>query len=391
MMEKKIGLEVVRCIKAALDRGEDATFVPLHEPCFKGNESKFIQECLASTFVSSVGKYVDEFEVALSNYTGAKHAIAVVNGTAALHISLLLAGVLPNDEVIIPSLTFVATANAVSYCGAIPHFVDVNDRTLGMDADALKDWLRFIGIQRDGVLVNKESGRVIRAIVPMHTFGHPCEMDLILEVARDFNLAVVEDSAESLGSKYCGQHTGTFGLLGVLSFNGNKIITTGGGGAILTNNHELALKAKHLTTTAKLSHAWSYRHDQIGYNYRMPNLNAALGCAQLEQVNEFLKAKCALVERYRLAFQDMRDIKVFKQPKNANSNYWLQTLILDELIADSRNEILHATNNSGIMTRPAWDLLHRLDHFSACPRSELSVSESLERRIINVPSSAGLI
>ena len=261
----------------------------LHEPNFSGNEWLYLKECLDSTFVSSVGKFVDRFEVDLAAFTGAKHAVAVVNGTAALHIALKLVGVNTGDEVLIPALTFVATANAVTYCGATPHFVDSEEKTLGVDAVKLRDYLEHHTEQRAGQCINSTTGKVIRALVPMHTFGHPVDLDRVMAVAHDFNLALVEDAAESLGSYYHGRHTGTFGLMGTLSFNGNKTITTGGGGAILTDDAELARHAKHLTTTAKLPHAWEYRHDEIGYNYRMPNINAALGCAQLEQLPAILE------------------------------------------------------------------------------------------------------
>ena len=256
----------------------------LHEPHFGGREWDYLKECLDSTFVSSVGKFVDRFEAELAAYTGAAHAVATVNGTAALHIALKLAGVLPGDEVIVPALTFAATANAVIYCDAVPHFADRETRSFGLDAAALRDWLQATTELQAGVCVNRASGRTIRAMVPMHVFGHPADLDSLLAVASDFRLALVEDAAESLGSLYHGRHTGTIGRMGTLSFNGNKTITTGGGGAILTNDAELAKHAKHLTTTAKLPHAWEYRHDEVGYNYRMPNLNAALGCAQLEQL-----------------------------------------------------------------------------------------------------------
>ncbi|EMN72565.1 aminotransferase, LLPSF_NHT_00031 family [Leptospira interrogans serovar Bataviae str. UI 08561] len=276
-------------IVTAIRKVVGSSSVALHEPIFSGNEWQYVKECIDTSFVSSVGKFVDRFEVELARYTEAKHAIAVVNGTAALHVALKLAGVGQNDEVLIPSLTFVATANGVSYCGAIPHFVDSEESTLGIDSKSLRDYLSSITEIRERQCVNVLTGRVIRAIVPMHTFGHPVDMEGILSIGKDFHINIVEDATESLGSYYQGRHTGTLGLLGTLSFNGNKTITTGGGGAILTNDSEIAKKAKHITTTAKLPHRWEYVHDEIGYNYRMPNINAALGCAQLEQMPEFLK------------------------------------------------------------------------------------------------------
>ena len=364
--------------------------VALHEPQFGGNEWLYVKECLDSTYVSSVGKFVERFEAELAAYTGAKYAVAVVNGTAALHVALRLAGVGPGDEVLVPSLTFVATANAVTYCGAIPHFVDSEERTLGLDPCALRHYLRSAAEIRSGLCVNRATGRVIRSLVPMHAFGHPIDIEGALRVARDFHLALVEDAAESLGSAVQGRHTGTFGLMGTLSFNGNKTITTGGGGAIITSDPELARRAKHLTTTAKVQHRWEYRHDEIGYNYRLPNINAALGCAQLEQLPEFLKAKRRLFERYRSAFSEVPHVHVVSEPEDCRSNYWLQTLLLDESVCARRDSVLAATNDEHLMTRPAWSLVHRLAPHLACPKMELPVAESLERRIINLPSSSFL-
>lgn len=363
----------------------------LHEPSFSGNEWLYLKECLDSTFVSSVGKFVDRFELELAEFTGAKHAVAVVNGTAALHIALKLAGVATGDEVLVPALTFVATANAVAYCGAIPHFVDSEATTLGVDAAKLRDYLLSHTEQRANQCVNRASGRVIRAMVPMHAFGHPVNLDELLAIARDFNLALVEDAAESLGSYYHGRHTGTFGLMGTLSFNGNKTITTGGGGAILTNDAELARHAKHLTTTAKLPHRWEYRHDEVGYNYRLPNLNAALGCAQLEQLPSMLAAKRALFCRYQAAFLPVVGVKLIAEPEQCRSNYWLQTLLLDADRADQRDQVLQASNDAGFMTRPAWALMHELAPFEECPHMDLSTALSLSDRLINIPSSASLV
>lgn len=364
--------------------------VALHEPRFAGNEWAYVKECLDSTYVSSVGKFVDRFEADLASYTGAKHAVAVVNGTAALHVALRLASVQPGDEVLIPALTFVATATAVAYCGATPHFVDSEERTLGLNPQALREYLQGITEIRSGQCMNRNTGRVIRALVPMHTFGHPIDIEGVLAVAQDFHLALVEDAAESLGSTVHGRHTGTFGLMGTLSFNGNKTITTGGGGAILTNDPELARRAKHLTTTAKVPHRWEYLHDEIGYNYRLPNINAALGCAQLEQLPGFLAAKRRIFERYKAAFAEVPQSRIFAEPEGCRSNYWLQTLLLDESAADQRDAILAATNDAGLMTRPTWTLMHRLAPYLECPKMDLLVAESLERRLINLPSSAQL-
>jgi perosamine synthetase len=360
---------------------------PLHEPSFDGNEWVYLKECLDSTFVSSVGKFVDRFEVDLANYTGAKYAISVINGTAALEIALKLAGVQTDDEVLIPALTFVATANAVVYCQATPHFVDSEEVTLGIDTLKLREYLHYNSLQRSGQCINKITGRVIRALVPMHTFGHPSDLEGLLSISKDFNITLVEDAAESLGSFYFGQHTGTFGLLGAFSFNGNKTITTGGGGAIVTNDLELARHAKHLTTTAKIPHAWEYRHDEIGYNYRMPNINAALGCAQLEKLPDKLKAKRELFHRYKKAFEDLEGVAILSEPNNCQSNYWLQTLILEKARVDNRDLILEATNSVGIMTRPVWVLLNELLPFKDSPQMDLTIAHTLSERVINIPSS----
>lgn len=363
----------------------------LHEPSFIGNEWLYLKECLDTTFVSSVGKFVDRFESDLAKFSGAKHVVAVVNGTAALHIALILAGVQFGDEVLVPALTFVATANAVTYCNAIPHFVDSEEGTLGVDALKLRGYLASHTEQRSNQCLNRATGRVIRALVPVHTFGHPVNLDGLLSVAHDFNIAIVEDAAESLGSTYHGQHTGTFGLLGTLSFNGNKTITTGGGGAILTNDGELARHAKHITTTAKLSHAWDFRHDEIGYNYRLPNLNAALGCAQMEQLPVKLAAKRELFSRYQSAFALVAGAKLFVEPPQCRSNYWLQTLLLDGQHAKQRDAVLKATNDCGFMTRPAWILMNELAPFKTCPSMDLTIARLLSQRLINIPSSIGLI
>jgi aminotransferase in exopolysaccharide biosynthesis len=379
--------EIVQAIQSVVGAGP----VTLHEPRFCGNEWVYLKECLDSTFVSSVGKFVDRFEDELAAFTGAKRAVAVVNGTAALHVSLLLAGVEAGDEVLLPALTFIATANAVAYCQATPHFVDSEERAHGMDAYALRDYLSATTEMRDGHSINRSTGRVIRAMVPMHTFGHPVDIDALLAVAHDFHLQLIEDAAESLGSTVGGRHTGTFGLMGTLSFNGNKTITTGGGGAILTNDVELGRRAKHLTTTAKLPHRWDFVHNEVGYNYRLPNLNAALGCAQLEQLPGFLIEKRRLFDAYQASFANIPGIRLLAEPAGCRSNYWLQTLMLDESLADQRDAVLTATNDAGLMTRPVWTLMNRLSMYSNAPKAPLPVAESLERRLINIPSSSGLL
>lgn len=378
---------IVNAIKSVLP---DKEHIPLHEPYFGGKEWEYIKDCLDSGWVSSVGDYVNRFEQMLCDYTGSAYAVASVNGTAALHICLLLAGVQAGDEVLVPAVTFIATANAVSYCNAIPHFVDVEHRTLGLDPNKLYDYLQEIIEFRGSVCYNRFTRRPIRAVVPMHTFGHPVDLDRLQEICERYHLVMVEDAAESLGSLYKGQHTGTRGLVSSLSFNGNKTITTGGGGAILTNSGTIAKLAKHMTTQAKTPHRWEFNHDMVGYNYRMPNINAALGCAQLEQLPGFIKKKRTLAQRYQEAFQNVSGVRFFTEPDFACSNYWLNVLILDEEFASNRDNLLESTNNTGIMTRPLWVLMHKLVMYQDCPRMDLSVAEDLERRIINIPSSASL-
>ena len=364
--------------------------VALHEPVFAGREWEYVRECLDTGWVSSVGRYVDEFERRLAEYTGVRHAVAVVNGTAALHVSLLLAGVTRGDEVLVPALTFAATANAVAYIGAVPHFIDSEEATLGVDPTKLRDYLDDIIEVRDKQAVNRLTGRPIKAVVPMHTFGHPVDLDPLLEIANRYNLVVVEDAAESLGSLYKGRHTGSFGALAILSFNGNKIVTTGGGGAILTNDPDLARRAKHLTTTAKLPHPWAFFHDEVGFNYRLPNINAALGCAQLEQLDSFIENKRELAKRYVEVFEGVPGLRVFQEQSFARSNYWLNALLIEPSHAHYRDEILQRTNNDGIMTRPAWTLIPELPMYQDCPRMDLTAAYDLERRLINIPSSASL-
>ncbi|MGN7469335.1 LegC family aminotransferase [Brevibacillus sp. SAFN-007a] len=369
----------------------DKDFVALHEPCFQGNEWAYVKECLDTGWVSSVGKYVDRFEEMLQEFTGVKRAVAVVNGTAALHICLKVAGVEPEDEVLIPTLTFIATANAVVYSGAIPHFVDVSDRTLGIDSHKLEDYLREISEVRGRNCYNRITGRRIKAVIPMHTFGHPSDLDGIVSVCERFQLELIEDAAESLGSYYKGRHTGNWGRVSALSFNGNKIITTGGGGAILTNDEALGQLAKHLTTTAKKPHKWEYEHDQIGYNYRMPNINAALGCAQLEQLPTLLKKKRKLAHLYREAFSKLDGLSFFWEQPNTSSNFWLNAVLLERDYVDLRDTILEKTNAEGIMTRPAWKLLHTLQIFKEYPSMKNDTAKEIEKKLINIPSSAGLI
>lgn len=364
--------------------------IVLHEPEFAGKEWLYVKECLDTGWVSSAGEYVDRFEERIAEYTGVKRAVAVVNGTAALQVCLLLAGVNRGDEVFVPALTFVATANAVSYCGAVPHFVDSEEKTLGLDPAKLKIHLQDIAEVREDGCYNRLTGRWLKAVVAMHTFGHPVDLDMLMAVCDQFGVKLIEDSAESLGSFYKEKHTGNWGILSALSFNGNKTITTGGGGAIITNDEELGKMAKHLTTTAKMPHKWEFNHDQVGYNYRLPNINAALGCAQLERLPSLLERKRRLAERYRTAFTPVEGVRFFVEPDFARSNYWLNALLLDAACAGERDNLLRLTNDNGIMTRPAWTLLPTLPMYRECPRMDLSVAENLEKRLINIPSSAAL-
>ncbi len=390
MRSERFNIDVViAALKSTLPI-EKQEKVALHEPYFGGNEWKYIKECLDTGWVSSVGKYVDQFEQKLAEYTGVKKAVAVVNGTAALHVALKIAGVIRDDEVIVPTLTFIATTNAITYCGAVPHFADSEERTLGLDPYKLDAYLKeFSEVRKDGCF-NKNTGRRIKAVLPMHTFGHPVDLDPLVEVCQKFKLELIEDAAESLGSFYKGRHTGNWGKLSTLSFNGNKTITTGGGGAILTNDEELGKMAKHITTTAKLPHRWDFQHDQVGFNYRLPNINAALGCAQLEQLPGFLARKRTLAEEYMESFSAIPGMQIFREPSFAESNYWLNVLLLENDYKQYRDTILEATNIAGIMTRPAWILMHKLPIFTSCPHMDLAMAENIEARLINIPSSVKL-
>ncbi|WP_337983234.1 LegC family aminotransferase [Lysinibacillus sp. C5.1] len=360
-------------------------FVPLHEPTFNDKEVEYVTDCVKTGWVSSVGAYVNRFEEDLAKFVGVKRAVAVVNGTAALHIALKVAGVNAEDEVLMPSLTFIATANAVSYLGAVPHFIDVSFHTLGVDADKLKIYLEQIGITKNNQLYNRETGRRISALVPMHTFGHAIDIEGLLKVCDMYNVTLVEDAAESLGTYYKGKHTGSFGKVSALSFNGNKIMTTGGGGAIVTDDDALADYAKHLTTTAKIPHRWAYEHDEIGFNYRMPNINAALGCAQLEKVPMFIQQKRELTKHYEQWLVQLDGVQLFKEPANTRSNYWLQTILLDEQF--NRDEVLAFLNEQGVMSRPIWTPMHHLAIYQNCPKSDLRVTEQLNKSVVNIPST----
>jgi perosamine synthetase len=359
-------------------------FIPLHEPRFIGNEKNYVNECLDSTFVSSVGKFVDQFEAEVAKYTGSKYAIATVNGTAALHIGLLMAGVSKDDEVITQPLTFVATCNALSYIGAHPVFVDVDKSTLGLSSEKLEHFLQNNVDIVNGNCINRLTKRRIKAVVPMHTFGFPVKIKEIYDVCQKYNLALVEDAAESLGSFYDNKHTGTFGLLGTLSFNGNKTITTGGGGMIITDNKQIALKAKHITTTAKIPHRWNYNHDMIAYNYRLPNINSALGCAQMENLPLFISKKRELANIYMDFFKN-KAINFIEEPIGASSNYWLNAIVLENL--EMRNIFLKETNDNGVMTRPIWVLMNNLEMFKNAFKGNLENAIWFEERVVNIPSS----
>lgn len=372
-----------RLIEFVRDHYCTSEFIPLHAPVFEGREREYVLNTIDSTFVSSVGAYVDRFEHELASYTGSPRGVATVNGTAALHIALQLAGVGAGDLVITQPLSFVATCNAISYCGAEPVFADVDRHTLGLSAAAVEAWLDEHCVQDDGGIVRtKTDHKAVKACVPMHTFGHPADLDALVAVCHRWGLVLVEDAAESLGSFYKGRHTGVFGALGTLSFNGNKIITTGGGGMVLTGE-QLGDRAKHLTTTAKKPHPYEYIHDEVGYNYRLPNLNAALGCAQLEQLEAFVEEKRELANRYRDVFKGS-DLAFVDEPAHCRSNYWLNALVCQD--RTQRDQLLEGTNSQGVMTRPIWALMNHLGMYEHCLRGPLVNAEWLADRVINIPS-----
>ena len=373
--------KIVDFIKKTFNTNE---FIPLHEPRFNGNEKKYLNDSIDSTFVSSVGKYVDTFEKEFAKTVGSKYAIATVNGTAALHISLILADVKKDDEVITQPLTFIATCNAISYIGAKPIFVDVDLDTMGLSPTSLKEFLEKNCELKENTCINKITGKTIKACVPMHTFGHSCRIDEIKDICDKWNITLVEDAAESLGSFYKNKHTGTFGKVGAFSFNGNKIITSGGGGVIVSDDEAIAKRAKHITTTAKIPHPFEYVHDEIGYNYRLPNINAALLVAQLEQLNSFIEAKRKLSLKYKEFFSN-NNINFIEEPTNSKSNYWLQAVLLND--KKQRDEFLEFTNKNGVMTRPIWKLMHELEMFKDCQKTDLKNSKYLEEIVVNIPSS----
>ena len=375
---------VINFIKSIYSKNQ---FIPLHEPRFLGNEKKYLNECIDSTFVSSAGKFVDELEEKIAKYTGAKYVVATGNGTSALHISLILANVDKNSEVITQPLTFVATCNAISYCNAKPIFIDVDTDTMGLSPSALRSFLENNTTVKNKQCINNKTKKVIKACIPMHSYGHPCRIDKIKEICDEYYIFLIEDAAESLGSMYKYKHTGTFGQLGTISFNGNKIITAGGGGCIITNEKVLAKKAKHLTTTAKVPHKWDFNHDMVGYNYRMPNLNAALLVAQLEKLNGFITNKRNLANKYEAFFKSM-NYDFFKELKDSKSNYWLNSIMLKD--KNQRDKFLEETNSKGVMTRPIWTLMNKLPMFKDAQCDDLKNSKWLHERVVNIPSSPTL-
>lgn len=372
---------VINKIRAIFNEHEKP--IPLHAPVFIGNEKKYLEECIDSTFVSSVGKFVDLFELKIEEYTRCKRAVGCVNGTNAIHLALKLVGVEQYDEVITQPLTFIATANAISYCGAKPLFIDVDRATMGLSPEALESFLSVETVMKADGCYNKSSGNRIKACIPMHTFGHPCRIDDIVVICEKYKIELIEDAAESIGSYYKGKHTGTFGKIGVLSFNGNKTITTGGGGMLLFNDEELAIRAKHLSTQAKVAHPWNFVHDEIGYNYRMPNINAALGVAQVESLDFYIERKRLLAKTYEDFFKSAK-VSFFIEPVNCISNYWLNVIIFDS--ATDRDQFLKESNSQGVMTRPSWRLMNKLHMFENCQTGSLVNSNWLEERIVNIPS-----
>lgn len=387
-MNVNVAKKILQALQSLKKTQEDE--LPLHEPSFGGNELCYVKECIDSGWVSSVGKFVDEFELKLATFVGAKFAVACVNGTAALQICLRLAEIGKGDEVLVPAFTFVATVNAISYLDATPHFIEIDEETFCADPHKLRAYLLATTYKKGPYTFNKQTSRRIKAMVPVHIFGHSANIDDLLEVCREFNLVMVEDACEALGSYYKSKHVGLAGQSSAFSFNGNKIITTGGGGMIVTNNEQIAKAAKHLTTTAKKPHPWEYVHDQLGYNFRLPNINAALGCAQLEQLPGFLVKKRNLAETYSRIFAEIEGVKFLTEPSHCRSNYWLNTIILDESYVDQRDEILALSHRDKIFTRPPWRPLHELARYSACPKMDLSITEKMFGRVINIPSSAKL-
>lgn len=386
-MPDSISSRIVAAVRQVVPDGQAAA---LHEPEFRGREWDYVKSCIDDGWVSSAGTFVERFERELAKVSARKHAIACVNGTAALHLALLMGGIGPGDEVLVPALTFVATANSIHHCGAVPHFVDCEEDTLGLSPAALERHLASIAVLKDGRCTNRATGRTIKAVVPVHIYGHPVRMREICDIAERYGLLVIEDATEAIGSLCGGKPVGGDGQLSVLSFNGNKIVTTGGGGAVLTDDPALAARAKHVSSTAKLPHRWAFMHDEVGYNYRMPNINAALGCAQIERLGSFVARKRALAAVYDAAFRDVRGVRFFRERAGTESNYWLNAILLDYPDMSLRDEVLAALNDCGLQSRPAWTPMHLIPFNAGCPRGELPVTESIHARLINLPSSPRL-
>ena len=387
MSKSKLIKKIISAIRSVTGSG----LVQLHEPNISNYEWKFLKRSLDLRHISSVGNFVKNFENKIKQLTNSKYVIAVNSGTSALHLSLLSLNVKPNEEILIPNLNYVASANVTRYCGAIPHFIDIERDTLGIDVIKLKKYLNNISKIKNGKCINKKTKRVIKAIIPMHTFGHPIKIKSLLKVSKQFKLNVIEDAAEAIGSYYENIHVGTFGKIGVLSFNGNKTITTGCGVAILTNNKKIAKRVKRLSSICKIYNKWEQNYNGVGYNYAMPNMNAALGCAQIKNINKLIKLKRKLFYKYSIAFKDIHEVKIFKEPKNCKSNYWLQTILLKSSNLVKRNIVLKETRGKKIITRPAWMLMHKIKHFNKFPKMNLDCSKNLVKRIINIPSSSQLV
>lgn len=389
-MNRSLVDTITQAVRDVADANGEGRARALHEPCLDTNAWTYVKECLDSGWVSTAGPFVERFETTLAQTTGVEHVVSTVTGTAALHLCLMVAGVGPGDEVIMPALTFVATANAASYVGAIPHFADIEPCTLGLDAVRLVAHLDAIAERTDDGVINRRTGRPIRAVVCMHTFGHPVDLDSLAALCAQWGLVLIEDAAEALGSYYKNRHVGGVGRLAALSFNGNKIATSGGGGALLTNDAELASTARHLATTAKQPHPWAFDHDQVGYNYRLPSINAALGCAQLDQLDSLLSAKRELAQAYARALADIDGVVFFEDMPWATSNAWLSTLLLDESNIETRDILLQALHNANLGARPVWTPMHRLPMYSECPRMDLHITEDMLGRVVCLPSSAFL-
>lgn len=386
-MKKNILLSIKNIIRDTIGEGEFA----LHEPYFIGDEKTFLIDCINKNYVSSIGGFVDKFEEELSKYLNVKHVILTNSGTSALHSSLKVAGINANDEVLVPSLTFVATTNAILYCNALPHFIDSDIKTLGVNTSLLKKYIDSETIVKKNTLINKTTGNCIKAIIPVHTFGHACQIDEIIKIAKKYNLKVIEDAAEAIGSTYKKKSLGTFGDMGILSFNGNKTITTGAGGAILTNNDKYATELRHITTTSKIKHKWKFMHDRIGYNYRMPNICAAIGLAQLENIELLIKNKRKLHKRYKDNFENNKYVDIYTERQKSFSNYWFNSIILKEKYLDFRDDILDFLNKNQIGSRPCWELMHKLPYLKNFPKMDMTGSEKIYKRIINIPSSSNIL